>query len=224
MSTLEEVADAIQATLNDAGASTWSQAQIEQWVNEAIADYTQHFQREVETTIATMASDQKYDLPPDFQRMLRVELPDGESPPSYLIWRDRRRSDFWNVSGHYDIVYHRDDGVVDEIWLSSDPGTDTLRCWYLALHDSDLDSGDDVTVPADHHHLLHLFVFWRAYQMLAVEEAKAPTSNSSLILAQLAQSARAAWLDYRRELEKLLAESARSGTQGWRPNHLEGVY
>ena len=49
--TLAELADRAQLTLNDSGAGTWPQATIEEWVVEAIRDYTQSFPRTITSTI-----------------------------------------------------------------------------------------------------------------------------------------------------------------------------
>ena len=55
--TLAELADRAQITLNDAGAGTWPQATIEEWVVEAIRDYTQTFPRTMRKSIAVSGAD-----------------------------------------------------------------------------------------------------------------------------------------------------------------------
>jgi hypothetical protein len=189
MATLATLADEAQILLSDSGAATWAQATIEGWINAAIRDYSQHFPREVTDTITTTADTRKYDLPANFLDMLSVEYPTGEDPPEYLSRLPFNHRDFWGSDYFYDVVKHEDTGDVAELWISKKPAaSETVTYIYQASHDHALDPSDTVTVPSHHHNLLILFVFWKANQELLSAEQQAPTSNSSLLMGQLASN------------------------------------
>src|SRR5512135_379203 len=62
----------------------WSDLQINQWINDSIADYSIHFPRRATLKFDCTTGVHAYDLPPDCQAVLRVEYPHGEDPPEYL--------------------------------------------------------------------------------------------------------------------------------------------
>lgn len=189
MTTLAALADECQNLLSDSGASTWAQATVEQWVNAAIRDYSQHFPREVTATIATTANTRKYDLPANFLEMLSVEYPTGQDPPEYLSRLPFNHRDFWEGDYWYDVVYHEDAADPPELWMSKKPAAaETITYIYQASHDHALAAGGTITVPSHHHNLLILFVYWKAAQELLSAEQQSPTSNSSLLMGQLASN------------------------------------
>ena len=224
---LSELRDEVQVRLGDSGGVTWPDATIEEWLNAAIRVYSQHLPRTVEATIAVLAGVQEYALGGDFQSMVRVEYPDAQTPPEYLKQAEIDGSgNFWGLPGYYAVTERQAAGYAAEIWLADSPAANgTLRCWYLADHDFNLASGDTLTVPERHHEVLVLYVLWQAsLERQAIEEAS-PTSNSSLLMAQLAQNA------WRREraFYTALAE-AKKETMGktavvqWLPRGYEEIY
>ena len=152
MTTLAEVADRAQNAIGDAAAGTWTQALVEEWIVEAIRDYSAHFARRVEDTISCTADTQEYNLPADFLGMLLVEYPAGEDPPEYLQFLPRHNPNFPSSDSYYDVLFTSDVGTVSIIRLSHDnvDGSDEIDITYLAQHDLSLVSGDTITVPSHH--------------------------------------------------------------------------
>jgi hypothetical protein len=226
MSTLANIADEAQNVLSDSAAATWSQATVEEWINAAIRDYSNHFPRLVETTQSTTADDRTYDLPADFQTMVKVEYPDGQDPPEYLSRLSYKHPQFWQGDYWYDVVFK--DNVADaaEFWMSKKPAaSETIRWHYLATHDFTLASGGTVTVPEQHENLLIAFVVWKAHQELLMAEQQSPTSNSSLLMGQLANNAdRAKRAYFQAVAQALRGREGTSAQLAWRPGGSERIY
>jgi len=196
MTTLAQLADRAQNAISDAAAATWSQALIEEWCNEAIRDYTNYFTRQIEDTIAAVTDDRKYDLPSGFRAMIQVEYPDAQSTPEYLSPRSHTESGFWDSSGYYSIISHQSIGTPDELWISEKPTTgETIRFIYEASHNYILTSGNTVTVPAHHEHLLILFVVWKAWLERTGKE-EVDTQTTTLELSQYQANTNAAEKSY----------------------------
>lgn len=221
--TLANLADRAQNILADSGAAIWPQATIEEWVNAAIRDYSQRNPRAIVTTINASTADYQYDLPATFRDALRVEYPSGNTPPTYLTQRDHTDPNFYAYTDAYDIIRHNDVGTVDEIIISTSPTTgQSIKVYHTADHDSALASGGTVTVPLDHHNTLILYVIWQAFTNRHMEEAAAPTTASSLLTEQLANSAQKARDDY---LAALAATTrAPSARRAWRMDPHDPIY
>ena len=178
--TLAELADRAQLTLNDTLASTWPQATIEAWVIEGIRDYTQTFPRVIVKTITIAGADpgHVFDLTPDLIAVMLVEYPTDESPPIYLKRRRRTHPQFYNNPGFYDIQLTGDMTENPTIFLSQEPADgETITITAKCHHDTSLSSGDDITVPEHHEGLLLLFVLWQAFkERLATEEQDPDTT------------------------------------------------
>ncbi|GAH04377.1 unnamed protein product, partial [marine sediment metagenome] len=67
---------------------TWSDDQVNQWINDAIAAYSIHFPRHRSTTIACSDDDRSYQMPAGTISIISVEYPDGNDPPTYLYQRE----------------------------------------------------------------------------------------------------------------------------------------
>jgi hypothetical protein len=216
MTTLAELADKAQNALDDAGAATWSQAVIEEWCVDAIRDYSRYFPRVIREDISTGAVGgvHEHDLPNDFRDIITVEYPQGEDPPEYLDRLHYQDPYFWNSDKNYDIIARHEE-ILNGILIVSAETTalETIRIEYVGDHDLDLASGDQITVPMRHEDLLIAYVVWVAWRELASTEMQDPTSNSSLLMAQLFQNAGSAEYDYRGMIDDAL--KARSGVSEW---------
>jgi hypothetical protein len=214
---LSELMDLCEADLADSSNATFAEADIMQWCIDAIADYTQHFQRELDVDLVTSLNDRTYDLPTIVMGVVSVEYPQGEDPPKYLQPRGHTHPDFWIVAGYYDHIVSGNDTDADEIWISEKPAaSETIRVRYRAHHDLPTADTDELTVPDEHQYILRNYVLWRAaLQLKALEEAS-PTSNSSLIMSQLAINSdrmRRAYVD---SLAKALYAVSRSKPVSWK--------
>lgn len=216
MTTLQNLIDACEADLADSGNATWSAADIEQWCRDAIADYSQHFHTSETETINCSADDRQYDLPARLVDIIDVEYPKGEDPPEFLTRRPHTQPDFWREDGYYDILYHNSDSTADELLISTRPSAgESIVVRWIGRYDNTMLTTAAITVPVEHHHLLRNYVIWRsALQLKAAEEAS-PTSNSSLIMSQLAinvDRARRAYVD---ALAKAVFAASSSQVVSW---------
>jgi hypothetical protein len=227
MTTLLQLADRAQLALNDSGVGTWPQATVEAWCLDAIRDYSQFFPRTrtSTTTIAIDDAGHEFDLPTDFLAVILVEFPDGEDPPEYLERRARTRAAFWDYEGYYDVEPSHDAGTAGTLFLSEEPANgEAYTLTWLAPHDTDLVSGDTITVPEDHESILILYVLWQATRERMATEEQDPDTTIHL-LRQMVNAAEQAEADYRRALERAQDHVAPGGWTGpWRADVHDPIY
>jgi hypothetical protein len=169
---LSELRDIVQNRLSDPNGTTFTDSLVQEWLLDAIRDYSNHFPRTIEATLPIVSGTTRYDLPANFQHIVRVEYPDGEE------------------NNDYTISPRRDETNADQLWLDQEPTADgTLRYWYTAAHPTDLGASDPITVPNHHHQILTLYAMWQATALRQSNQEISPTSNSSLLMAQLQQNA-----------------------------------
>lgn len=225
MTTLTALINLVEADLSDSGNTTWSAADIEQWLRDAIADYSLHFPRKLNQAITTSAGDKTYDLTNGFQAPYSVEYPTGESPPQYLTRRPYTHPNFWSEDGYYDIIHRLDDTDQDEIWISNSPtDSQTITVIYLGRHDQTVAVGTNISVPARHHHILRAYARWKATQQRVAAEEASPTSSSSLLMSQLKENTRRWKLEYLNELAKAIqAAQGHSQIVSWADRTQESI-
>jgi hypothetical protein len=212
--------------------TTWDSAYVGYWVNMAIRDYSKYFPLVKIQTITTLLNDNQYDLSADFMGVVSVEYPTGEDPPQYLSRLAHTHSDFWGSDYWYDIIHHADDTDPSELLLSktvlaADDSIDVTYNAHHALIANPASISGNCTVPPYHQNLLSLYVFWQNALALTNTEQQTPTSNSSLLMAQLAQNARRAENAYHVALRQALyADQGKSESVQWikSGNDLERIY
>lgn len=216
MTTRMDIRNLCRRRLGDLAAPYhWSDLQINQWINDAIADYGQNFPRQLRLEIDTHADLQQYELPAGFQSVVSVEYPADEDPPEYLRRLAYTHVEFWELGGRYDVVRRGDGTAVDELWLSDEPEDGkTIRLEFLADHASLDDDGDACTVPDRHLELLVLFVRWAALQELAASEARNP-DPTTLAMSVLDTNAMRAERVYRNAVKEALRAAAESAVVSW---------
>jgi len=216
MTSLQNLIDACEADLADSGNSTWSAADVEQWCRDAIADYSLHFHSGESATINCSAGDRQYDLPSRLVDVVDVEYPKGQEPPQFLDRRPHTRPGFWDEDGYYDVLKHNDDTAADELLISTIPGAgEQIEVRWTGRYDNSMLTTAAITVPVAHHHLLRNYVLWRATLQLKAAEEASPTSNSSLLMSQLAinvDRARRAYVD---GLAKAVFAASKSAAISW---------
>jgi hypothetical protein len=223
MTTFAELVNRCEQNLNDESNATWTAEQIVKWINDGIRDYSQHFPRIKTQTISTIAATNVYNLASDFMGILSVEYPTGEDPQEYISRLAWNHADFWTYDTWYDILPRSDDTDTSEIWISDDPaGTETIEVQYHAHHDLVTDADDtsgDLTVPPIHQDLIVKFAQWQATNHLLFAEQTTPTSNSSLLMAQLSQNARRFEASYHTSIQQAIfaADGESKIVQSWIP-------
>lgn len=215
--TLAELINEVEADLSDSGNSTFAAADIERWLRDAIKDYSQYLPIEKLHDITTSADDRQYDLNDGFVEPLSIEYPQGEDPPQYLKRRPYTHPDFWTIDGYYDILTNEDDTNPNELLISTKPATDEhIYVTYHGIHDYTLITSANLTVPAKHHHILRAYARWKATLFLVSQEEASPTSNSSLLMSQLAANARRWEREYKNALAQAIqANYGRSQVTSW---------
>jgi hypothetical protein len=193
----------------------WSDLQINQWINDAIADYSLYFPRLVQAVLEPTAGVRAVPLPANFRSAVLVEFPSGQEPPQYLRRRSCQESDFWELPLYYDILRRDDGSAADELWLSELPQAgQELGLEYLATHASLDDDGDTATLPDRHLELLVLFVNWAGLQELASSEARNP-DPSTLAMSTLDSAASHAERAYRKQVELTQRHESLSAIITW---------
>lgn len=221
----QDLIDTIQVALDDAAASTFSEAELLSWINEAVREYTQHFPRISEIDLTAVALTRSYAMPWDTRRVLAVEYPADDDPPQYLTQMKRKRPNFSNDQ-HYDFLARHDLTTAPTLLLSFDPAAaESIRVTYQHEHDSELTATSYITVPADHHHILIQYVLFAATRQLQANEEAAPTSSSSLLMSQFASNTRRYELAYLNAINRVLYHrQGQSNMTAWKMDNHDRIY
>ena len=184
VTSITNVADMAQVALSDTGAATWSQAEVEGFVLEAIRDYGSHFHRIAVQTITCTNGTQVYDVNNDFIAAVLVRYPLADTPPVFLDRKTRKDPAFWESDDYYDITAKNTEGSAGSITISKDPATsDQIYLTYQAMYydpDADIPT-TNCLVPDVHVPLLILFVQWKAAVERLNNELIAPDRSINLI-------------------------------------------
>jgi hypothetical protein len=189
--TITEVADIAQNALGDAGAATWPQATVEEWVLLAIRDYGAHFSMVTATTIPCVTGIRQYALPTDFLDAIKVQYPylivEGTGTPGPGLQRKSfLEEDFWDVDGFYDWLPVRSAGSEpNNLFISNIPTTgENIYVVYSALYYHRDDADPTITycrVPDQHIPVLIQYVQFLAAQERLNTELADPDRTIHLI-------------------------------------------
>lgn len=162
--------------------AVWTDNNLDQWILDAIADYSIRFPRtDLEATINCVDDQREYDLSSELTNphsILSVEYPDGEDPPEFLTRRGISDSrGFWG--GEYYAVWGSPPHTLF-IGEKPDDGEDVV-VRYAGDHLYPTQDSDTLTVPDDHLEGLVLFVKWKAAEHLLAEEAADPQTTTLLL-------------------------------------------
>jgi hypothetical protein len=208
--TAGELIAGVRAALGD-GGSSWSDAELLGFLGEGVREYSQHRPRLGEAALVAEAGAVRYALPGDLTAVLSVECPSGAEPPSYIM-HARPRSRRFSDGRRYGVLMNRDLTNPPVLLLSFEPtGDETITVRYVHPHDSDLSAESNLTVPADHHHVLVAYVLFAAARQLQGREQVAPTNNSGLLMSQLASNTRRLELAYLQALNRILTHAQGEG-------------
>jgi hypothetical protein len=198
MTTLSTLINDCLGLIGDTAKAVFTEAQIEEWINESIEQLSMYFPRRLKEEISTTNDDRKYMLATEtgvshqVVSVLTVEYPADEDPPVYLQYREYTHPKFWIEDGFYCVVkrfdaFMPDDapaegyGSPSEIWISTKPKTgETIRLECYVEHDALSEHGDILTVLPRHEHLINLFVRWKAWSELATSEGMDPDPVQAL--------------------------------------------
>jgi hypothetical protein len=190
----------------------WSDLQLNQWLNDAIADFSVYMPRLLEVTFDTVPGQQEYTLDGDVRRLVKVEYPSGAGGglgENVLRPADSRQVAFLYRVGFYDY----EDGL-QRLYLSGHVPGGECRCTYLTDHAYLADDSDECSLPERQFEALLLYVRWAANQELASQESANP-DPSSLAMGTLELNASRAERAYHKTIEEYLRAEARSAWVRW---------
>jgi hypothetical protein len=225
MTTRSDLRNLCRRRLGDlASPYKFSDLQINQWINDAIAEHSIHFPRKLNTTLSCTTDVKSYDLPDDYIFSLGVEYPTGDDPPTYLTRRPYSYFTSSDTPGFYDIILRFDGSNVNELYISQKPTTgESIEIAYSAKHAS-LDDDTDITTVLDRLlELIVLFVRWTAYQELATTESANP-DPTSLSMGTLELNAFRADRAYRIKLDRWLKSESESVVTSWSMDNHDRIY
>jgi len=196
---------------------TFSDAQLTDFINQAIRDLSQHFPRRVEYSLATTAAEHYYDLEIGHTAILSCEYPGGEQPPRYLQRRDFTHKRFWLSDGYYDFIKPADSDSLNppQLVISASPAAaETILLWLNAEHAELADGADECSVAERFLHLIGLFVRWKCWQELSTTEGMDPSPLTTLAFT-VEINARRAEESYRNMLQTAQVAQTDSGLVAW---------
>ena len=231
MTTLNELANRCNRALADQSEATWDDSTLEQWIVEAIRDYSLHFRMLASSTYDCVASQHNYELPADCLEVELVEYPKSQDPPKYLKPYSRKNADFWGAEGYYDVDYS---GTADvsgtytrgTLWISEDPvATEDIELLYWAQHNTAVTSDSELSVPPEHEHLLVCFVVWKAAVHLLMNEIQSPDTSRAMVDAYR-RTANNMHDAYEATLRTAKTAADRAGTTAtpWKSDDYDRVY
>ena len=171
--------------LGDPGGQYFRDVDLNQWIADAIGEYNQHFSQELSDSIALVTNTHIYSLivyVATIKDVVRVEYPEGEDPPEYMVRRayDDPRG-FWD-GGYYDLRGMGAGAQPAELILGPSPSTgETMRLWYLADYAYPDSDGEQLQAPDRDLNLLAAFVRWRAIVSLESREMASPNLSTNVL-------------------------------------------
>lgn len=214
----QELRTMIRLRLGDvAETPVLTDAQLNQWINDSIREYSNHFPRLAEVHIACSAGVREYSLNGRMDEsgvavsgadaVLRVEYPLGEKPPRILLRRSEMDSRFIGKNC-YNL---RNDLPVTLVLGSVPKGMEVLSVWITCAHSLLAQDADEISLPEHHLELIILFTRLLALQELAMGEAVDP-SPTGVILTGLNSMAARAKQDYETTLAVYINCSSPGGS------------
>ena len=182
---LIELREICQRTLNDEDGATFTDSLVDGWIREALQEYSQHFGKVVDVSVTGIASGTyAYTITESIGNIIQVEYPESEDPPEYCQRRPYASDEFWLHGDSYDFIHTK--GEAAGILYLSDPTQDTTAT-ITALRTFD-ENQTTIEIPSKHESIIIARVRWSARQFQADSELISPTSNSSLLMAQMEQN------------------------------------
>jgi hypothetical protein len=213
--------DSIRAVLAD--QNIWKDAALNQWINDAINEYSGYFPYHALVEIDVTAGTQEYDLTVAgawfIFGVVSAEYPVGEDPPVYLQFKSRLDPAF-TLGNYYDLT-----GDPPETILLGDPyKTDQCNVFISGRHTIPSADSTALTITSQHHDLIRSFVIWRAMAFLETYTAIDPGRKAGMIAA-VGKTAATAERFYYYKLKQAQGKAVRSGIAGqWRMDDKDRIY
>lgn len=190
MTNLDELRDRVQVALSDAAGATWANATIEEWLTDAIRDYSKYLPRIVLYTYSSGSDYTEVQMPENFQAVVSVAEYSGSTRVRYLSRKAYDHEDFVNGNGYfYDVRRRRDVADGDMVVFSyTVPTANGMYIEYQADHEWSLIQGSPytvpITVPARDEPILIQYCVWMAWRERTGKEVANP-DTSTILLSQM---------------------------------------
>jgi hypothetical protein len=201
---------------------TWPDADLQQWINDAITDYCNYFPEEFINDTTITSAQTVFELPATTLGVSRVEYPVSQVPPHYL---HRMRMDspfFYNNYEVYELIgdppgqirfgYVRAGNLHANITI--------LRTLTLPTADA-----SDLGIPDSHNELLRIYVMWQAVRKMELLHGSTHFDDAILLSEYGLDAGRLQRL-YQQKVNELQAGRA-SGGYGmtpWKMDDHDRVY
>jgi len=196
----------------------YADAQLTDFINQAIRDLSMHFPRFGIYDVSTTAGTHIYDLETIHTGIISCEYPAAQDPPVFLKRRSFLHPDFWIQDGYYDFIKPGDADSANppQLYLSTSPAaSETITLKVTTEHDALSTGSDSVTLQDRHCHLIGLFVRWKCWQELSIQEGIAPGPLSTLTFT-FETNAKRAEEAYRASLQAAIGAESESVIAKWR--------
>ncbi len=212
MTTRKDINDLCRRRLGDQfSPNEFTDLQINQWINDAIADYSIYFPRQIAISISTQAGTCLYPLEniAGLRSVLSVSYPSLEGECTYLTRRSERDRRGFYGRPVYDLKPDQTGHWVLVLGLTPPEG-ETISMLVEADHLYLASDPDETTVPDLHLELLVLFVRAAAMQE-QLAQMSAQNEPSSLLLSTLGANANRALNEYQQKKREFLAGMSAGG-------------
>jgi len=221
MTTLAQIRAIVREVLAD--TTQWPDATLNVWINQAIRDYSHYFPDYATEAIPCVTDDTTYALGATYAAgiisLIRVEYPDGETPPRYLQ-RLNDGSQFFLNGPYYDI---RGDPP-EELRLGESPTTgEYVEVSYTKAHKALSANADATTVPDRHLEALSIFCVWKAAEEIFATEEIDPDTREFLV-SQMGLNAIRYERIYRNKIAEYQSGSASERSGPWGMDKYGQVY
>jgi hypothetical protein len=126
-----------------------------------------------------------YALPTDFREVIAVEYPISQTPPVYLVRKNRLDPGFYDEAGYYDIDHDYSTGSGWYCYVSGGVAASAhIKMQYLANHDTSMadDHTDTISIPDEYVHIIVAYVVAKAYRERLSNMMVDPTAHTSVVL------------------------------------------
>jgi hypothetical protein len=178
MTTRAQLRASIRAELNDSGGATlWSDALLNEFINQAIRTYSRELPKEITTALTVVANQAAYSLPSDFDRAIRVEQPDDTirayDPRERTLTDDLSMSESSGATRHGAWAYRI---WANQIILDPTPttagGDQNITLDYLGRYAEPSVDGDTIATPASDDDILAALACADALRWISMDESK----------------------------------------------------
>lgn len=201
--------------LGDSAGTTWSRTtRMWPWCIEAMLSFP-ILRPKLHDLTNGLTDVYWFALPADFREVISVEYPISQTPPAYLIRKNRLDPAFYRKAGFYDIDHNYSAGAGWMMFISGGVRAAThVYTQYLANHDTAM--ADDglhfITIPDEYENILIQNVICRAYRERLSYIMQDPTAHSSVIqqMTEMVNKAEDQYRDMVQRAQEKLATSITS--------------